>query len=180
MSYTVNTFDAFLYYVHKHMEWVKEETVSDCKEAWKEALLHHGFKEEYVIAQTPVILKQFGIHCEDIVMTRDNFAYILWRHGKEYAFDVYGKLKEVIEEYDVLVHGSHEGYRDYIFYKLYPASSNDYYGVEVAIDKPILDKAEYVVHINYIGRHHGKGRKKLKKYRLNKGLIDERFTVYYE
>lgn len=113
-------------------------------------------------------------------MTRDNFAYILWRHGKEYAFDVYGKLKEVIEEYDVLVHGSHEGYRDYIFYKLYPASSNDYYGVEVAIDKPILDKAEYVVHINYIGRHHGKGRKKLKKYRLNKGLIDERFTVYYE
>lgn len=32
MAYTVNTFDAFLYYVHKHMEWVKEETVSDCKE----------------------------------------------------------------------------------------------------------------------------------------------------
>ncbi len=143
------------------------------KEQWISELKQMGFANEYIIAHTPDELKQFGVD-EDIVMSISNFAYILHRHSAEFAPEIYSKAKVTIEDYDLLLHGTHEGLVDFRFFKLFKGENGLSYGIEIVIDKPEGSKKEFVVHLDYYGRKRNRGIKKYKDLQGSGNLINQR------
>lgn len=149
------------------------------KSEWIKILERANFKSGYKNASTPQILKDYGID-EDIVMTLSNFAYIMSRHSSEYDSGIFLKVKEAIEEYDLLLHGHQEGKKDFRFYKLF-TNEKDWnpYGIEIVIDKPVISSTEYIVHLNYLGKKKNRALKQYKHLSKNTNLIDIKNSLYF-
>lgn len=160
-------------YIQKNYSKFKGET-GDTKEDWIKILEKYSFQGPYVITKTPKILESYGIH-DDILMTQSNLAYVLSQHISEYEIDTLLKIKETIDNYDLLFEGKQEGTKDFKFYKLFKDEAlNEYYGIEIAIDRPNSDRNEYIVHVNYIGSKHKRGIKQINKLKRKLSLIDEK------
>lgn len=143
------------------------------KEQWISELKSMGFAREYKIAHTPDELKQFGAD-EDIVMSISNFAYILQRHSDEFIPEIYSKAKETIEDYDLLLHGTHKGMVDFRFFKLFKDEKGLAYGIDIVIDKPEGSEKEFVVHLDYYGRKRNRGIKRYKDLQQSENLINQK------
>lgn len=167
-----NSFEEYQKFIALNIMVIKIQHGKD-KVQWIKILESLNFRDKYKVARTPRVLKQYGID-EDIVISLQNFAYILWRHSEEYDYKVYTQMKEVIENYDLLLQGHQQGNKDYKFYKLFHIDNESTYGIEIAIDKPNDSILEYVVHVNYVGHKKKKAIKQYARLRADPNLIDEK------
>ena len=112
-------------------------------------------------------------------MSLNNMAYILSRHSNEYPLESYLKIKETIENYDVLLKGNRQNNLDFRFYKLCKLGKmTQRFGIEVVIDKKIDFEYEYIVHFNLIGRKRNAQFKKYLELKNSKLLIDVGMKKY--
>lgn len=148
----IQSYEEFTKFIKTNIPEIKQITKNSSKEFWIRELENRKF-EDYYITNTPSKLKEFGIVNEVICISLNNMAYILSRHSKEYPLESYLKMKETIEDYDVLLKGNHQNDLDFRFYKLCTLDNiPQRYGIEVVIDKKSDFEYEYIVHFNLIGR----------------------------
>lgn len=119
------SYQEFINYMNLYFS-VFQNIKADTKEECIHILKNYRFYDVYEIASAPETLNQFGIF-GTIYLSLSNFAYIASRHIHEYELDVYFKMKEVIEDYVLLLHGNQEGNKDFRFYKRTESPSFSFY-----------------------------------------------------
>lgn len=175
-----STYAQFTKFINGNIPSIRQLPINRNKEYWIRELKNRDFSETYIITRVPRILKQYGIHSTYIYMSLENMAYILSRHNQEYSVDSYLKMKETIDDYDLLLHGEHLNMLDFKFYKLFRTITPDmnkkekYYGIEVVIDKKEEFIDELIVHMNYWGRKKKKALLKYDELIKNDKLIDSK------
>lgn len=152
-----STYAQFTKFINGNIPSIRQLPINRNKEYWIRELKNRDFSETYIITRVPRILKQYGIHSTYIYMSLENMAYILSRHNQEYSVDSYLKMKETIDDNDLLLHGEHNNNLDYRFYKIFllnPDKLNDRknFGIEIVIDKKEDFYNEMIVHMNYVGK----------------------------
>lgn len=132
-----------------------------------------NFNKSFEISHIPGILQSLGIKADKIILTRENLAYILSRHAKNMTINDYKKLKDTIENYDLLLYGDGRvGKNDFKFYKLYE-DDDGVTGLDVVIAQ-MDSNSELIIHANHIGKKHHKAEKLYRFLSKSDRLIDKR------
>lgn len=145
------------HYVSFYMQFLRNykqfQKVIDSKAGWITRLKANGFKDLYFISKLPKYFNNQGLNGSSVYLRIADLAYILSRHSKEFPIIPYSKLKEVIEDYDLLLKGTRSN-SNFIFVKKYTDDDNNHFLVDVAIDRYVSEnKNEFIVHLNYKGKH---------------------------
>lgn len=176
----ISNYEEFTEFIKNNIPSIRQISQKLDKNFWINELKNRSFSENYIITKVPKVLKQYGIHSQCIYMSLENMAYILSRHNQEYSVDSYLKMKETIDDYDLLLYGEHLNMLDFKFYKLFRTITPDmnkkekYYGIEVVIDKKEEFIDELIVHMNYWGRKKKKALLKYDELIKNDKLIDSK------
>ncbi|MBQ2658624.1 MAG: hypothetical protein IJF87_08665 [Erysipelotrichaceae bacterium] len=151
---------------------IQKIDVNEDKKAVIKKLTEWGFKDSYYIGNIPSKLVDDG-SSTNVILTKGNLAYIFLRHAKQFSGpDEFNKMKDVIENYKLVLKGRTKENGDLVFYKTYYDINGNIYGMELKMNKRTGYPDEYVVH--YLQTRGNKAIKKLNKYLNSMDLIDKK------
>lgn len=157
----------------EHLSDVQNLDAEISKKEMTTILKELKFEEKYEIATLPKVILEKGLKTDKAILTIDNLAYVLARHANDIPLEDYSHLKDVIEDYDLLLYGDGRiGNNDFKFYKIIN-SENGNFGLDVVIAQ-INSDDELIIHINRIGSKKKKAEKLYKKLLISDRLIDKR------
>ena len=129
----------------KNWEEIKSATFKN-KEDAEEFLNKLGFDKKYHICVLNEKIKKLA-GTDNVVFTRDNLAYCLYRHSNNYSSpEVFKKLPEVINNYDKFKLGRSGRKDDLNFIKMFNDNDIGNCLIEVKMNR-YKDSEEYIVHV---------------------------------